>query len=76
MNDQDCECRECQERNEPLWISNHAEKLFVLLMQLKIALISHSEAQTLYESMEGCCDSEGMNLIRDILKRFDPEFHH
>lgn len=34
-------------------------------------VVTKDEVEALYKSMEGCCNSEGMDLIREILKRFD-----
>lgn len=35
-----------------------------------VTKITFCEAIKLYDSMEGCCDRAGMDLIRDILGRF------
>ena len=38
-----------------------------------VVVITRDEAEKLYESMEGCCDIIGMDLIREILARFNLE---
>ena len=68
------ECAKCNEDHSPVFETECDRCNLRIACEEKWKqfwlIISLAEAQCLHDSMEGCCDRAGMDLIREILARF------